>query len=134
MRKLEDISRENIFKVPDGYFEKLPAIIQNRVAKPEPARWFLPAFKFAMPAAVIILLVAIWVTTSSTDSIEKQLTEIQTEQLMAYLEESDYPIDWLIEEVSLNEDDLYGLEEEVFSSMEPFDITVEDLSVEPENF
>jgi hypothetical protein len=77
---------------------------------------------------------AIWFTSSQEVSVEEQLNEIQTDQLMAYLEDSEVSADLINEEVSLNEDDLYDLEEKVLSNMEPFDITVDELSVESNNF
>jgi hypothetical protein len=134
MKKLEDLSRNNIFKVPDGYFEKLPAIIQSRVATPERKVWLTPFLKMAMPGAIIVLLVTIWITSPSGNSIEEQLSEIKTEELLAYLDESELSIELLTEEISLNETELTGLEEDVFSAMEPLDIRAEELSVEPENF
>ena len=133
MKKLEDLSKENIFKVPDGYFEKLPGIIQARVAKPEPRVWFVPAFKFALPVVVLLVAAAFWLTSREGASLEDQLSEIQTEQLLVYLEEVETPVE-LYDEVSLSEDDLIGLEEEVYLSMDPLDISIEDLSVEPDNY
>ena len=52
MKKLEDIPKQNIFEVPDGYFDKLPSVIQARIAKPEPKFWQLPAFRYAMPLLI----------------------------------------------------------------------------------
>jgi hypothetical protein len=134
MKKLEDISRENIFKVPDGYFENLPGVIQARVARPEPKIWFSPAFKFALPVAALAIAFTVWFTSREGITLEEQLNQIQTEQLMAYLNESDLSADLLTEEITLSEDDLYELEETVLSSMDPMDITIEELSVEPDNF
>jgi len=134
MKKLEDISRENIFKVPDGYFENLPGVIQARVARPEPKVWFAPAFKFALPVAALAIAITVWFTSREGVTLEEQLTQIQTEQLMAYLNESDLSADLLTEEITLSEDDVYELEETVLSSMDPIDITIEELSVEPDNF
>jgi hypothetical protein len=134
MKKLEDISKENIFKVPEGYFEKLPGVIQARVAKPENRVWFAPAFKFALPVVALVLAVTVWFTSRQGVSLEDQLSEIQTEQLMVYLEESDLSSDLITDEINWSEEDLNELEEKVISSMDPIDITVEDLSVEPDNF
>jgi hypothetical protein len=133
MKKLDELSKENVFKVPDGYFEELPGIIQARVAQPQSQPWFSPSFKLAMPVVAIIIALTVWLAYREGNSVEDQLNEIQTEQLIAYLEESDLS-DVNNEEVSLSENELNDLEETVFSSMEPFDITVEDLSVEPNNF
>ncbi len=134
MKKLEDISKENIYKVPEGYFDKLPGVIQARVAKPESKGWFVPVFKIALPAIALVVAVSIWFTSPQEASFEDQLNEIQTEQLLAYLEESEIPADLITEEITWSEDDLYELQETVFSSMDPINITIEDLSVEPEIF
>jgi hypothetical protein len=134
MKKLEDISRENIFQVPDGYFEKLPGIIQARVAKPEPTVWFAPAYKFALPVVALAIALTVWFTSGQGVTLEDQLNEIQTEQLIVYLDESEVPAELLTEEINLSEEDLYELQEIVISSMEPIDITLEDISVEPDNF
>ena len=135
MKKLEDISKENIFRVPDGYFEKLPGVIQARVANPEPRVWFAPALKFSLPVVALVLAVTVWFTTRQGVSLEDQLNEIQTEQLMVYLEESDLSPDLITDELSWSEEDLNELQEQVISSMEPLDIIqVEELSVEPDNF
>ncbi len=134
MKKLDEISRETPFRVPDGYFDRLPGIIQARVAKPEPRLWFAPSLKFAMPVAALVVALTIWFTGREGNSIEEQLNEIQTEQLMAYLEGSELSDDLLNEEMTLSEDDLYELEENVFSSMDPIDITIEELNIEPDNF
>lgn len=133
MKKLEDISKENIFKVPEGYFEKLPGVIQARVAKPEPKVWFVPAFRFALPVVALFIAVSVWFTMREGASLEDQLSEIQTEQLLAYLEEGDVSVE-LDDEASLNEEDLIGLEEEVYLSIDPLDISIEELSVEPDNY
>jgi len=134
MKKLEDLSRDNIFKVPDGYFEQLPGIIQARVAKPAPQPWFIPVLKFAIPV-LFVAAMTVWFTSGNGTTIEDQLSKIQTEQLIAYLEESELSVDLVSEEVSLmNEDDLLDLEERVLSSITPLDITLEDLNHLPDNF
>jgi len=134
MKKLEDISKENIFRVPDGYFDKLPGLIQARVARPEPVSWFVPAFKFSIPVVAIAIALTIWFTSGQGISLEDQLNEIQTEQLLVYLNESDMPVDLLNEEISWSEDDLYELEETVLSSIDPLDISIDEFSLEPDNY
>ncbi len=134
MKKLDEISRETPFRVPDGYFDRLPGVIQARVARPEPRLWFAPSLKFAMPVVVLVVALTIWFTGREGNSIEEQLNEIQTEQLMAYLEASELSDDLLNEEMTLSEEDLYELEENVFSSMEPIDFTSEELNIESDNF
>lgn len=133
MKKLEDLSKENIFKVPDEYFEKLPGIIQARITKPQSQIWFAPAFKFALPTVALVVVLTVWITSRQDVSWEEQLNEIQTEHLMAYLEENDGYADLSTEEINLNEEDLYELEETVISSMNPLDITIDELTIESDN-
>ncbi|HNV28556.1 MAG TPA: hypothetical protein PKJ83_05445 [Cyclobacteriaceae bacterium] len=138
MKKLEDIPKKNIFEVPEGYFEKLPGIIQSRVAKPDPTPWFAPTWKFALPILAFIAVGIIWFTSQTGDSIEQQLASIQTEQLIAYLDDGDLTMDDLAETVTWSETDLDELEEKVFSTIEvsgdELDILLEEFSVEPGDF
>ena len=130
MKKLEDIPKQNIFEVPDGYFDKLPSVIQARIARPEPKFWQLPAFKYAMPVAALFLVAIFWWNSQPGTSLEDQLNDIQTEQLLAYLETSDISTDYLTEEVNWTEGDLNELEETVLSSMEFSDMELEEMANE----
>ncbi len=138
MKKLEDIPKKNIFEVPEGYFEKLPGIIQTRVAKPEPTRWFVPSLKFALPILAFVAVGIFWFSSQTGKSIEEQLSGIQTEQLIAYLDDSDLTMDDLAETVTWSDTDLNELEERVYSSFEvtgdELDILLEEFNVESEDF
>jgi len=138
MKKLEDIPKTNIFEVPEGYFEKLPGIIQSRVAKPDPTLWFTPTWKFALPILAFIAVGIFWFTSQTGDSLEQQLASIQTEQLIAYLDDGDLTMEELAETVTWSETDLNELEEKVFSTIEvsgdELDILLEEFSVESEDF
>jgi hypothetical protein len=137
MKKLEDISKKNIFEVPEGYFEKLPGIIQARVAKPEPVRIWVTSLKYALPVLAIMAFGIFWFTGSSEKSFDEQLAGIQTEQLIAYINDADLQIDDLSESVEWNEFDLLELEDKVYST---FDMTGDELDLlldefnETENF
>ncbi len=138
MKKLEDIPKKNIFEVPEGYFEKLPGIIQSRVTKPEVTPWFAPIWKFALPVLALVTVGIFWFNSQSDISIEQQLADIQTEQLIAYLDDGDLTMDDLAETVTWSETDLDELEEKVFSTIEvsgdELDILLEEFNVEPEDF
>lgn len=138
MKKLEYIPKKNIFEVPEGYFEKLPGIIQSRVAKPDPTLWFAPTWKVALPILAFIAVGIIWFTFQPGDSLEQQLASIQTEQLIAYLDDGDLTMVDLAETVTWSETDLDELEEKVFSTIEvsgdELDILLEEFSVEPGDF
>jgi hypothetical protein len=119
MKKLEDIPKKQNFEVPEGYFEKLPGIIQSRVTKHRKERiWGLDhrvALRFAV--AVVILLAAgnFWYSRSQMDkSVENILASVQTEDLITYLSESDFTTDELLEDAQLNNEDAMDIEESVY--------------------
>lgn len=131
MKKLEDIPKTNIYQVPEGYFDRLPGVIQARVATPEPVRWFMPILKLAGPVAIILVAATVWFNVQTEKSIEDQLSSIQTEQLELYLENGDLPTELITESVEWSETDLMELEQEVYSNMEPIGLLTEDeLSIE----
>lgn len=137
MKRLEDIPKQNIFEVPDGYFDKLPQVIQARVAKPERTFRWLPMLKYAMPVAALLAISFYWRSAQPNATIEEQLSEIQTEQLMAYLENSEVSTEFITEEVTWSENDLNELENTVFSSMDfsegELDEIADELIIESEN-
>lgn len=118
MKKLEDIPKKNIFEVPDGYFEKLPAIIQSRIAGNETRS--IPSFgftlRFGVPMLMAIAVAAIfWLNRLSQDvSAESILASVETEALVAYLKESDITTDELLDIVELDAEDAGQIEESVY--------------------
>jgi len=118
MKKLEDIPKKEIFNVPEGYFEKLPGVIQSRVSadqKSETRFSFQLAVRYALPV-LIVGVTAFWFYRSSqqTDSMENMLADIQTADLVAYLEETDLSTDELLESVQLDKMDASEIENEVY--------------------
>jgi hypothetical protein len=102
MKKLDDIPKNDIFKVPDGYFDTLPTIIQARVEKKESA--WLPAFRISLRYALPVLLVAVgilWFTRNSepTSSPEELLASISSNDLIEYIQEADMSTDDLLESI-----------------------------------
>lgn len=110
MRKLEEIPKIDIFKAPEGYFDKLPGIIQARVQKPEPTPLWRPAFRFALPA--LVLLVSLyWFWPGSSQSPEVLLASIDDNQLVAYLEENDLNTDELLDGVTIDSHEADAIQE-----------------------
>jgi hypothetical protein len=102
MKKLEDIPKANIFKVPDGYFDMLPSIIQARVAKKE-THW-QPVFKYSLRYALPMLAVAVgifWFTRSGNEpsSSEQMLASINSTDLIEYIQESEMSTDDLLDNI-----------------------------------
>jgi|SRR5688572_319752 len=118
MKRLEDIPKKQIFEVPDGYFEKLPAIIQTRVSEQgkEKSRWSYPSsLRLALPALILLIVGFFWFNQFQSDlNAENILASIETEDLMAYLSEADVSTDELLESVTLDAQDVMSIEESVY--------------------
>ena len=119
MKKLEDIPKKQNFEVPEGYFEKLPGIIQSRVVQQHKERsWGLDnsfALRFAVPVVILLAVGIFWYSRSQMDkSVENILASVQTEDLITYLSESDFTTDELLEDAQLNNEDAMDIEESVY--------------------
>ena len=118
MKRLEDIPKKDIFKVPEGYFEDLPSIIQSRVAGQKKERAFLPTFSYALRYALpVVILGAVgyfWFNPGQPKTAESILATIETEDLVAYLNETDLTTDELLESVQLDANDVDHLEDEIY--------------------
>ena len=120
MKKLEDIPKKQIFEVPDGYFERLPGIVQARVTPardPATIAWFMKrsALRYVVPAVVILVAGLFWFDQSATrKDAETILSSLQTQDLIAYLEESDFTTEELVESGMLDAEDVTQIEDEVY--------------------
>jgi hypothetical protein len=119
MKKLEDIPKKQIFEVPDGYFEKLPGIIQSRVAneRKEPTFWNARSFglRYALPAFILVAVGIFWFTRPQSDlTTENILASIQTQDLVAYLGEADFTTEELLEDADLDTEDALQIEGAVY--------------------
>ncbi len=118
MKKLEDIPKKEIFTAPEGYFDKLPGVIQARINAPMSARnevsmvWI----RFAIPAMVIVIAAFIfWMNQKTlTPEVDQLLATIQTADLITYLEDYEFTTDELLESVEFNELDIEEVEEMVY--------------------
>ncbi len=105
--KLDDINKENIFKVPDKYFEEFPNRLQDTIReeskKGNGKLISLPTFIKMAVAASILALVTIGIFQPGTGirSADQLLANVPTESLIAYLEESDMSVDELIETIDV---------------------------------
>lgn len=119
MKKLDEIPKKQLLEVPDGYFEKLPAIIQSRVTQQsENTSWF-GSYRFvvrlAIPVVILIAVGTFWLSGPQTDvSAETILASVETEQLVAYLDESEVSTEELLENGMINAQDVTVIEESVY--------------------
>ena len=137
MKKLEDIPKKEIFKVPEGYFEGLPSRIQARIETgpvKEPSFVFRYKLQYALPVVALLAVGIYWFgAASQPQDVESLLASVQTEDLVAYLNESDITTDDLIEGGEFNSTDLEEIESEVYDLQlgdEDLDIDLEDLDIE----
>jgi hypothetical protein len=117
MKKLEDIPKKEIFNVPEGYFDKLPTQIQSRVAGREKRDFtFVGNLKYALPIVTLLVVGIFWfypMRQQQQDSTA-MLATVNTEDLVAYLNESDLSTDEVLESVDFNAIDLDDIEENVY--------------------
>lgn len=120
MKKLEDIPKKDIFNVPEGYFEELPGIIQSRVTRSgrsQTSPVFGYAVKYGLAAVVIAAASFFWLQNpGAVESPEALLSSIDTEDLVAYINDDDLSTDELLEDVSLHQEDADHIEATVFGS------------------
>jgi hypothetical protein len=130
MKKLDDIPKKNIFKVPEGYFEQLPTVIQSRIAKEGsrsplsgiPGLWL----KYALPVIVLAIVATLWLRPSPT--VEMQLDDIDAGQIALYFDNTYSDLDQAVDE---NHEwtitELDELEDAVYSNMENETDITEDI-------
>lgn len=133
--KLEDLNKDNIFKVPDNYFENFPDRLKKRIEEREKHKK-VPMIRLRtiihMAAAAVILIFAIYGITSinkNNPSIDQLLSEISSEELVNYLLESEISTDEFLE--SLDASIIASTEDPIsdeFIPYEPLDEeTIDDL-------
>ena len=125
MKKLEDIPKKNIFEVPEGYFERLPGIIQTRTSASKPSQIGIPswskALRYALPVALLTGAGIFWYQTNSLSSrvdVQSELASIQADQLATYLDDHEVSTEDLVETVIWSPDDLDDLENNVYSNLD----------------
>ena len=131
MKKLEDIPKKTLFEVPEGYFERLPGVIQARVAEKQPeSAWRSYAVKYALPSVAVIAVAVFFWSGPATGTAEELLAGIDSEQLVAYLAESELNADELLESIPLDQDEADRIEENALEEIELSDYDLDELENE----
>ncbi|MHA4738290.1 ash family protein [Dyadobacter sp. MSC1_007] len=92
--RLDDLKRETPFSVPEGYFDKLPQLIQSRIPA-EPVREPLVSWSWqrslGLVSAMALILVLVWVTVPERQGSlgREPLSGISNASIIDYLEEQD---------------------------------------------
>ena len=90
--RLDDLKRETPFTVPEGYFEKLPQIIQSRIPS-EPIRKPIVGWSWqrsvALVSAMALVFVLVWVTVPERQGSlgQEPLSDISDASIVNYLED-----------------------------------------------
>ena len=130
--RLEDIDRKRVLtEPPEGYFDKLPGIIQSKTAHKtgrSRVNLFLLRGLKMVPVAALLVLIAVYTGVISfqdnNHDFEQILAEVTTEEIILYLEDMDVSSDEILEEIDLN-----ALSMELDN---PDDVLMESLDIEDE--
>ncbi len=115
----EEIDKDNIFKVPENYFEELPGRIQSKIRSRE--KRFLPEInwlgilKISVSLAAVLFFVLYFAplkTSTGPTAPEAILAQVNTDDVIAYLELTDINIDELIVQTDPDAVDLWQDEDD----------------------
>lgn len=133
--KLEDVNKDNIFKVPEGYFEEFPDRLRKKIDDAGHSRR-IPVIRIQpiihMVAAAVILMFVIYGIRQlgqQSNTADQLLSNISTEELINYLEETDISAEELLEslDVSLITLEDFSGGDDLFPSETIDDETIDDL-------
>lgn len=134
---LSQIPKAGVFQVPDRYFDHLALQVQNRLEKQRKKEHVItwgwkPVLKYALPV-LVISMDGYFYFSPDEKNWHAQLSEIDTEHLVAYLNESEATENELIEAIHFNEHDLDLLNLQVNSGLFQNDVSEKDIQSELEN-
>lgn len=138
MNKLDEIPKKNAFEAPEGYFDRLPGIIQARVAliavgAKRESLW-IPHLRFSLKYALPVLVIGVasffFLNNPQTMSAEELIASVDSAHLVAYLEDSDLNSDDLLEIVPLNQEEAEAIQGRSIDELKVNDEDVEYLSNE----
>jgi len=137
MRKLEDIPKNHPFKVPEGYFDRLPGVIQARVSDEsnvkEARPYFRYALQYALPVIVLAIVAVIYLVPNTLQDVDSILASVSTEELVAYLEQSEITTEELLESMELNNENAEAIESEVYFNFDELE-NLNELDLDLTNF
>lgn len=102
---LDDLNKQRVFSVPDGYFEQLPTQIQQRVTSQTAKRsvfslsWVRYGVSFAGVLLVLLTGYLFYPTSDGASSVQPQTTlaDVSDEEIIQYLQQADLSQAELIE-------------------------------------
>jgi len=117
--KLGDFDKENIFKVPEHYFDELPGRIQENIhsrkqsIRPEIIRQAI--IKLTVSMAAVLLIALYFMPEKKQNDIaipENIIAQVNTDDIIAYLELTDLNVDDFIAQAEGGNFDLWQGDED----------------------
>lgn len=133
--KLEDLPKNHPFKAPEGYFERLPGVIQSRVTEQSGVKerpYFRYALQYALPVVALAVAAIIYLVPAQPQDAESILAMISTEELAAYLEQSEITTEELLDEMNPDNESAEAIESEVYSNFDELE-KLEELDLDLNN-
>ncbi len=117
--KRENFDNDNIFKVPEHYFEELPGRIQEKIRSRERSFWpevnWQGIIKFSVSIAAVLFLLFYFHPEKSQNDLavpEQILAQVNTDDVIAYLELTDLNVDDFLAETGPGNMDLWEGDED----------------------
>ncbi len=117
--KRENFDNDNIFKVPEHYFEELPGRIQEKIRSRERSFWpevnWQGIIKFSVSIAAALFLLFYFHPEKSQNDLtapERILAQVNTDDVIAYLELTDLNVDDFLAETGPGNMDLWEGDED----------------------
>lgn len=120
MGKLDNIPKEDFFKTPENYFEKLPAEIQSRIlanSKSPGKLIYRYSLQYALPLIAIAVLLFLFIPAGP--DAEKILATVETEELIFYLQDSGLSTEDLVDVIGFSAEDVEDLENTIYTDNFP---------------
>ena len=126
--RLDKIEKKAIYSVNETYFDNLPTRIQERVIELErqkqPAFVMSRALKFALPViAIVIMSIYFGIRFENAPvDVQAMIDEVATEELVAYLNDSELSTEEILSLIDISELDIDGMYNEDIEFVEDTDL------------
>lgn len=92
---LKDIPKQEVYKVPEGYFDSLPGRVEQQITEEKNGRsvrftnWNMIGYAVAASISLLIVALIVFRKDPASHSAEDLLAEVSTSDLVAYLQNSE---------------------------------------------
>jgi hypothetical protein len=129
MKKLEDIPKKNVFTAPDGYFDRLPGVIQARASENKNQSFRFPILRLSLRYALPVLIASAgafyYLSRPRAMSAQDLIASVDSASLVFYLDDGDLSTDDLLESIPLDLDEADAIRNQTIE-----EVNVEESDVE----